>query len=154
MYSSSGEIPSRPQRAQQALQILRDVLYLDPAQRAHLAGADYANRVLKSARWFLCFDFLDQDYDKPLRILASKHDVIAIQVLDARNLSCPGRHPSLVDRNGQTLYLNSSMRGRARHTAVKCNNSRKSCWIISGNSGWIICCSDPQIRMWTPCAVL
>ena len=47
---------------------------------------------LKSARWFLCFsDFLDQDYDKPLRILASKHDVIAIQVLDEAESSCSGR---------------------------------------------------------------
>jgi hypothetical protein len=77
-----------------------------------LAGAfDYANRVLKKRSVvFVLSDFLDQDYDKPLRILASKHDVIAIQVLDEAELELPRAGIlSLVDpETGQTLYLNSS----------------------------------------------
>ncbi len=114
MYSSRLEkyLPARKGR-NKALQILRDVLYLDPAQPGtSLAGAfDYANRVLKKRSVvFVLSDFLDQDYDKPLRILASKHDVIAIQVLDEAELELPRAGIlSLVDpETGQTLYLNSS----------------------------------------------
>lgn len=114
MYSSRLEkyLPARKGR-NKALQILRDVLYLDPAQPGtSLAGAfDYANRVLKKRSVvFVLSDFMDQDYDKPLRILASKHDVIAIQVLDEAELELPRAGIlSLVDpETGQTLYLNSS----------------------------------------------
>lgn len=114
MYSSRLEkyLPARKGR-NKALQILRDVLYLDPEQPGtSLAGAfDYANRMLKKRSVvFVLSDFLDQDYDNPLRILASKHDVIAIQVLDEAELELPRAGIlSLVDpETGQTIYLNSS----------------------------------------------
>ena len=38
---------------------------------------------------FLVSDFLDQDFEKPLRVLARKHDLIAVTVSDPRELALP-----------------------------------------------------------------
>jgi uncharacterized protein (DUF58 family) len=93
MYSDALEkyLPARKGR-NKALEILRDVLYLDPSGKGtSLAGAfEYANRILKKrAIVFILSDFMDSNYDKPLKILARKHDVVAVQVLDNAELELP-----------------------------------------------------------------
>ncbi|HOD17975.1 MAG TPA: DUF58 domain-containing protein [Candidatus Cloacimonadota bacterium] len=67
------------------LQILRDILYPDlQGKGTDLAGAlSFAARLLKKRSIvFLISDFLAHDYTKPLQLLANKHDVIALQVID------------------------------------------------------------------------
>jgi uncharacterized protein (DUF58 family) len=96
-----------------ALQIVRDILYLDPASKGtSLRGAfDYANRVLKKKSIiFVLSDFLDSGFQKPLQVLAQRHDVIALQLLDQAELELPDAGIlRLVDpESGETIYLNSS----------------------------------------------
>ncbi len=96
-----------------ALQIVRDILYLKPSSRlTSLRGAfDYANRVLKKKSIiFVLSDFLDSGFQKPLQVLAQKHDVIALQLLDQAELILPDAGVlRLTDpESGETLYLNSS----------------------------------------------
>lgn len=93
MYSDTLEkyLPPRKGR-NRALEILREILYHEPkSSRTSLAGAcEYAARILKKRSViFLLSDFLDRDFEKPLGILARKHDVIALQVLDNSDLELP-----------------------------------------------------------------
>ncbi len=114
LYSAQLEkyLPARKGR-NKALEILRDVLYLEPRDLGtSLSGAfTYANLVLKKRSVvFILSDFLDSDYEKPLKILAQKHDVIALQILDEAELKLPDAGVlALSDpETGETLYVNSS----------------------------------------------
>lgn len=95
------------------LQIVRDTLFLNPSSKGtSLKGAfDYANRVLKKKSIvFVLSDFIDSTFQKPLQVLAQKHDVIALQVLDKAECELPDAGIlRLIDpESGETLYLNSS----------------------------------------------
>lgn len=114
MFSSQLEkyLPPRKGR-NRALELLRDILYLQPKEpRTDLASAfEYASLVLKKRSVvFILSDFRDEGYEKQLRYLASKHDVIALQVLDPSELALPNAGVlSLVDpETGHTMYVNTS----------------------------------------------
>lgn len=114
MYSSCLEkyLPPRKGR-NRALELLRDILYLEPRERrTNLSAAfEYASLILKKRSVvFILSDFQDRDFDKKLRVLASKHDVIALQVLDASELELPRAGVlSLVDpETGHSIYVNTS----------------------------------------------
>ncbi len=105
-------LPARKGR-NKALEILRDVLYLEPRHTGTALGEafTFASRLLtKRAVVFILSDLLDSGYQKALRLLARKHDVIAIQVLDEAELKLPDagilnlRDPE----SGETLCVNSS----------------------------------------------
>jgi uncharacterized protein (DUF58 family) len=105
-------LPPRKGR-NKALEILRDVLYMEPkSPRTSLNEAfDFANRILKKRSVvFILSDFLDSGYEKPLKLLASKHDVIAIQLLDEAELQLPKAGVlNLIDPEScETLCVNSS----------------------------------------------
>lgn len=114
MFSDQLEkyLPARKGR-NKALEILRDVLYLEPRHTGTALGEafTFASHILKKhAVVFVLSDLMDTGYQKSLRLLAQKHDVIAIQVLDEAELSLPDagilniRDPE----TGETLYVNSS----------------------------------------------
>ncbi|HNT52434.1 MAG TPA: DUF58 domain-containing protein [Candidatus Syntrophosphaera sp.] len=114
MFSQELEkyLPARKGR-NKALEILRDVLYLEPKNSGTslTAAFTFANHNLKKRSVvFILSDFLDTGYRKPLQILAQKHDVIAIQVLDDAELALPEAGVlNLYDpESGETLYFNSS----------------------------------------------
>ncbi len=114
MYSDRLEkfLPPRKGR-NRALEILREILYHEPAGKAtSLSGAcEYAGKILKKRSViFLFSDFLDSDYDKQMKILSKKHDLIAMQVLDESELELPDagvlrmRDPE----TGMIEYVNTS----------------------------------------------
>ena len=75
-----------------ALRILREVLYYKPESKGtNLANAvRYLYRLLnKRSIIFILSDFYDRDYDDDLKILAKKHDVVAIQVIDNAEMELP-----------------------------------------------------------------
>lgn len=77
-----------------ALTILRDALYLKPeGTRTDLSGAlKTAHAVLKQRSVvFVLSDFLDVDYEKPLKILRRRHDVVALPILDPAEEELPDR---------------------------------------------------------------
>ena len=72
--------------------LIRDLLYFEPnGKRTNLAlAAEFLNRITrKRAVVFVLSDFLTAGFDKPLRIAAKKHDVIAVQLSDPRELEIP-----------------------------------------------------------------
>ncbi len=105
-------LPARKGR-NKALQILRDVLYHEPRGRGtslHEAF-NFANRILKKRSVvFVLSDMMDSGWQKSLRLLAQKHDVVVIQNLDDVELELPQAGVlHLGDpETGESLYLNSS----------------------------------------------
>jgi len=75
-----------------ALRVLRECLTLAPEGRGtHIAGAlGYLQRVVtKRAVAFLISDFQDEGYERILRVVARKHDLVTISVTDPRESTLP-----------------------------------------------------------------
>ncbi len=110
-----------------ALRILRDILYFEPEhKRTDLKKAiEYVYRLIKKKSIvFVISDFHDKNYDDSLKLLAKKHDVIALRVLDKAELDLP--KAGIIDfedpETGQTLTVNTnsaSVRKRFRKLVEK-----------------------------------
>jgi uncharacterized protein (DUF58 family) len=84
-------LPPRKGR-EHGLRVLREVLAADPRGRGtSIAGAlEYLQRVVtKRAVVFVLSDFQDTGYERTLRVLSRKHDVVAIAVGDPREAALP-----------------------------------------------------------------
>lgn len=83
--------PSKGQR--HVLRVVRELLSLQPASRGTsiAAALDYASKLLKQrAVIFVLSDFFDGvDYERPLRVIARRHDIVAVCVTDPRELELP-----------------------------------------------------------------
>jgi len=75
-----------------ALRILRDILYFEPENiKTDIKTAiEYIFRLInKRSIIFVISDFLDDNYEDSLKLLAKKHDVVALRVLDKAELELP-----------------------------------------------------------------
>ncbi|MBP5300987.1 MAG: DUF58 domain-containing protein [Victivallales bacterium] len=99
-----------------AMRVVREVLGFHPqGTGTDLAGAlDFLARVLKKrAVVFLISDFIGGgDYDKPLQLLARRHDVVALQLTDESELALP--NAGLLEmqdaETGQTILVDTASR--------------------------------------------
>ncbi|OLB98561.1 MAG: hypothetical protein AUI15_10415 [Actinobacteria bacterium 13_2_20CM_2_66_6] len=74
------------------LHVIRELLYAEPRRsRTEIASvADYLAKVTKKRNVvFVVSDFLDVDFEAPLRALGHKHDVIALILNDPREVELP-----------------------------------------------------------------
>ena len=74
------------------LRLVRDVLAFEPARRGTDIGvaADYLAKMLPHhAIIFLISDFIAANIERPLKILARRHDVVAVTMEDPREISLP-----------------------------------------------------------------
>ena len=74
------------------LRVIRELLFFKPLQaKTDIAGAlDYLGRVTKKkAVVFLISDFLGTGFDRPMRVLAKRHDLIAVTVSDPLEARLP-----------------------------------------------------------------
>jgi uncharacterized protein (DUF58 family) len=84
-------LPPRKRR-EHALRVLREILTIKPqGSGTRIAQAlEYMQRVVtKRAVVFLVSDFQDDGYERTLRVVSRKHDVVAISVCDPRESSLP-----------------------------------------------------------------
>lgn len=116
-----------------ALRIIREILSLEPAGiGTDIAGAlDFAGRILKKRSvLFLISDFLDSGFGKSLRMLARRHDLIAVSVSDPIEGSLPDAglleledaetgEPVLVDTASSTVRSHFEMLCRERRLKLK-----------------------------------
>ncbi|MCB9366589.1 MAG: DUF58 domain-containing protein [Calditrichaeota bacterium] len=97
------------------LRILRELITFEP-QRSGTSittGLEYLLNVLKKrAIVFLISDFIDEGYQKPLRVCARKHDLMALHLTDPREIEWPSAGlVKLHDaESGQTMWIDSSSR--------------------------------------------
>lgn len=74
------------------LRIIRDILNFEPRGKGTSINNAlvYLNKVIKKkAIVFLISDFMDQGFEKPLKISSRKHDLIAVNIADPRELELP-----------------------------------------------------------------
>lgn len=105
-------VPPRKGR-RHALRLIRDILAFEPRQRGtDIGGAtEYLNKMLHhKAIIFLVSDFLGENIEHPLKLLAQRHDVVAVTVEDASEHALPDIGlVRLVDpETGQTLDVDTS----------------------------------------------
>jgi uncharacterized protein (DUF58 family) len=96
-----------------ALRILRDILYFEPKKSGtNIKNAvEYIYRLIKKRSIiFVISDFLDTNYLDSLKILAKKHDVIALRIQDSAESKMPNAGLlNLQDpETGKTFTINSS----------------------------------------------
>lgn len=74
------------------LRLVGELLRAEPEGKGTDVGLalDYLGRVAhRRSIVFLISDFLDEDYDKPLRVVARRHDLVALSVTDPRERELP-----------------------------------------------------------------
>ncbi len=74
------------------LRVIRELLFYRPRKRGTSIreGMEYLLRLLKRKTVvFVVSDFLDTGFEKPLRSLARRHDVVLMRVTDPRELELP-----------------------------------------------------------------
>lgn len=105
-------VPPRKGR-RHALRVLRDLLVFRPVGTGtDLRGAlDYLSKMLRHhAIVFVISDFLGAEVERPLKLLAQRHDVVAVTVEDPAEVTLPDVGIArLVDpETGQTLDIDTS----------------------------------------------
>jgi len=98
-----------------ALRVIREILYhRSKGKGTRLIGAlEHVQKVLKrKSVIFIVSDFLDSGYEKALRVLSKKHDVIAIRLEDPRErqLADCGMIEFEDAETGETLLVNTNSR--------------------------------------------
>lgn len=112
----TGSVPvSSPSRVsawvKRLLSRLRKQRASDPRRATHIAGAmEFCRRVLpRRAVVFLISDFLDEGYLPALRSVHRRHDVVAVQITDARERDLPDTGLLMLEdaETGETRLLDT-----------------------------------------------
>jgi len=115
------------------LRVIREILYFKPKQARTDIGVaiDYLGRVMKKrAVVFLVSDFLGAGYEGRVRILAKRHDLIAVSVSDPREIEMPDvglieledaetGSPVVIDTSSTSVRRDYEGMGRERSSALK-----------------------------------
>lgn len=95
------------------LRVIRELLYYRPeGKKTDISAAlEYLGKVFKRrAIIFLISDFIDSGYERLLRILNKRHDIVAISISDPREAELPGI--GLIEfedaETGEALYLDTN----------------------------------------------
>ena len=84
-------IPPRKGK-QHVLRVIREILYYKPedSQTDLNVALEYLSRVIRRRSIvFLISDFLAENYEKALQVANKKHDVIAVDIIDPREVELP-----------------------------------------------------------------
>ncbi|MCC7520615.1 MAG: DUF58 domain-containing protein [Flavobacteriaceae bacterium] len=93
LFSNEIELYIPPKKGRShVLRIIRELLEFQPKhhQTDLKKALEFLSDVMKKkAIVFMLSDFMDQGYEKPLKIVAKKHDVTAIRVFDPKEVEIP-----------------------------------------------------------------
>ncbi|MBX2970190.1 MAG: DUF58 domain-containing protein [Cyclobacteriaceae bacterium] len=113
-YSDQRELYIKPTKGvSQAYQIISGIVSLKPASlktNLNKALAFALNTIKRRSVVILISDFIDEDYEKNLKALARRHDLVIIHVSDKRETRLPklGIIPVQDKETGKTLWVNTS----------------------------------------------
>jgi len=112
------------------LRVLRELLYFQPEDRKTDIGValEYLNRVVRRRSVvFLVSDFISSGYEKALRIASRRHDVVAIEVVDPRELELPAvGYIELEDaETGESILLDTGDPALREAFGIQSAESRK-----------------------------
>ena len=95
------------------LRVVREILFYQPRRKKTrlTAALEYLHHMLtRTAVIFIISDFMDTGYEKSLKILSRRHDVIAVHLEDRREKEFPAAGLVEVEdrETGETLLLDTS----------------------------------------------
>lgn len=103
------------------LRVIREVLAFEPKGKlTNIGGAlDYlANVLRRKAVVFLVSDFMDEGFEQPVRLVARRHDLVAVHISDPRESALPERGVGLIEledaETGRRRVIDTSGAGRRR----------------------------------------
>ena len=94
------------------LRVIRELLYYKPGSRktSIKSALEYLGKVLKKRSVvFLISDFMDTDYERLLRILNKRHDIVGISISDPREKDLPDMGLAEFEdaETGEVLFLDT-----------------------------------------------
>ncbi|OGF63296.1 MAG: hypothetical protein A2Y62_00495 [Candidatus Fischerbacteria bacterium RBG_13_37_8] len=111
------------------LRVLRELLYHKPqGMRTDIGEAlEFMNRVAKRRSVvFLVSDFISKGYEKALRIANKKHDVVAITVMDPREIELPNvGFVELEDAETGEIFLLNTQDRRIRESFAQAAGGKR-----------------------------
>ncbi len=116
LFSDQVELFIPPKKGRtHILRIIRELLEFHPqSKRTNIGKAlEFLSGILKKkAIVFLLSDFIDDSYEKTLRIAAKKHDLTGIRVYDKREGEMPniGLVPMIDSETQKTQWVNTSLK--------------------------------------------
>ncbi len=117
--------PNKGRRS--VLRLIREILYFRPqGTGTDISGAiEYFNQVIKRrAVLFIISDFIGEDFMKPLMVAKRKHDVIAINITDPREISVPDVGLVLMEgaETGQSVWVDTRSKAFRRAFEERARN--------------------------------
>ncbi len=114
IFTDETELYVKPKKGKKhVLRLVREILAFQPRRLKTDIGAAlryFAKIDKRKTVVFLISDFMDQGFEKPLRFVQSRHDLIAIPIIDPRELEPP--HSGLFvledSESGQEVYVDFS----------------------------------------------
>jgi uncharacterized protein (DUF58 family) len=116
LFTDQIELYIPPQKGRMhVLRIIRELIEFKPQNQKtdiSLALKSLSNMIKKRAIVFVMSDFMDDDYEKSLKIVAKKHDVTGIRIYDERETELPnvGLIQALDAESGQLIWLNTALK--------------------------------------------
>lgn len=122
------------------LRIIREMLNFEPQQQGTniKQALDYLNSVTKKRNIvFLLSDFMDENYDKKVKMTAVRHDLVGIQLSDSFEQALPkiGLAAVVDPETGEQQWINTNDRTLQQHFSDWYQNlyrTTKSCFEKSG----------------------
>jgi uncharacterized protein (DUF58 family) len=114
LFTNKVELVVPPRKGRKhALRLIRDLLVFEPEGRGtDIAGAtDYLNKMLAhKAIIFVVSDFMADNIERPLKLLAQRHDVVAVTVEDPSEVELPdiGLARLIDPETGQVIDIDTS----------------------------------------------
>ena len=121
-------IPPR-KGTQHVLRVIRDIVEAEPeGLRTDIGEAlAYLSRVLKrKAVCFVLSDWLDDDWERPLKLAMTRHDIVAVRVADPAEVELPDLGLlQLVDAETGQMQLVDSSSQRVREAYARLSRQRR-----------------------------
>lgn len=114
LFSDQIELFIPPKKGKShVLRIIRELIEFKPkSKKTDIANAFkfLSNVMKKKAIVFMLSDFMDDDYEKTLKIVGNKHDITGIRVYDKHDEEIPnlGLVPMLDAETGSVQFINTS----------------------------------------------
>ncbi|QTD36195.1 DUF58 domain-containing protein [Polaribacter batillariae] len=135
LFSNDIELFIPPKKGKShVLRIIRELIEFKPkSKKTNIAIAlKFLSSVLKKrAIVFMLSDFMDDDYEKTIKIAAKKHDLTGIRVFDKRDQEIPnlGMVPMLDAETGDVQLINTA--SKSVRTSYKANALRLQDYYIN-----------------------
>ncbi len=116
LFTDQIELYIPPQKGRMhVLRIIRELIEFKPKNQntdISMALKSLSNMIKKRAIVFTMSDFMDDDYDKSLKIVAKKHDVTGIRIYDERETELPnvGLVQARDAESGRLIWLNTALK--------------------------------------------